>query len=129
MGNVQLSKLPAPARRVKLGKIFLNIILLVSISSSCGHHPLFPFSSTQTVAKPTLLFVSEKSSTMAVYTTHQVGSHLVARVSVEYHATSSARVSTSNPSPGKYGRATQVTDKEGVMKIVQLVLLRLPPVI
>jgi hypothetical protein len=81
------------------------------------------------VAKPTLLFVSEKFSTMAAYTTRQVGSHLAARVSVEYHATSSARVSTSNPSPGKYGRATQVTDKEGVMKIVQLVLLRLPPAI
>jgi hypothetical protein len=60
---------------------------------------------------------------------HQVGSHLAAKVSVEYHGTSSVRVSTSSPSRARCGRATQVTDKEGVMKIVQLVSLRLRPVI
>ena len=99
-------------------------------------HPLhvaiatyFKLSSTQIVAKPTSLSVSEKSSTTAAYTTHQVGSHLAARVSVEYHGTSSAPVITSNPSRGRCGRATQVTDKEGAMKTVQLVLLRLRPVI
>jgi hypothetical protein len=81
------------------------------------------------VAKPTSLSVSEKSSTTAAYTTRQVGSHLAAKVSVEYHGTSSVRVSTSTPSRDRCGRAMQVTGKQGVMKIVQLVLLRLRPVI
>ena len=73
----------------------------------------------QTVAKPTLPSVSERSSTTEVYTTHQEVLHLAARESVVYRGTSSAHGTTLNPLRGKCGQANLATIWENGTKMVR----------